>query len=799
MDVNDAVAEWMTKILQELGDPSSLHDYGEELKTQATHYQTLHEQLTQASKNMSWESPNAEMYSQVLDNHAALISDTATTLETTGNQTQEHAEKAWLIVKQVIGIILEIAEILAVGMALSWLGGIVLDWMWARLLPLMRSVLDLLTKFRTLVTEFSEFLRSVGSTLGRTGERIGAGLGKFTESLVIEHLPAQARAYPGFYVAMAAPKLLSGRPVDWKANAWQLAVFFGFDTGLGMAEDILERTAFGAGLKRLVTGDKTLTADEASTTETGATGVRSTEPVVSELSAATRRPDRESVAEGEPSTPAPATDAAPTARARTQSAPSISLSARNDVTEQATPLGIRTEPRVSPSRPAEEKSAASVIPPRPTRMTNPVPQNSRRDAIDRSAAPARLETVTPKEPRTTALPSESRVGTDRPDPSALGGPRVESASGKTAPATKTSAEALASDSPLIAAETRVSAIRQLEDVRPEPLPRVLEEGAPAGSRVEPLTPSEARMGENSAGTKGFSTLKADVGSVKPPDVRTGTAIPAHVEVKAEITSAEKISTELHGTGSRLTSMHTAESGWPIPTNIATDFSAGGSKAADIEGILNPRLMEEAETTVSRGPLSGTLDGTKVSPTPRAGETERTQLADGVSSSETPFNGVSPAGQVRGVPAQGRGAEGSSTNSQDAPWNTFKAQNGREALYSGLKEGINVVLGNFMNDGVVQQITGQRLSSSEWAFELLGGPLVMARHGMYKWSFTGERWAYRNQPENGLIVHRWLSEIPISWSYYAMYMITKDAVKNGIFGVPVVTELNPSTPLPESAR
>lgn len=60
---------------------------------------------------------------------------------------------------------------------------------------------------------------------------------------------------------------------------------------------------------------------------------------------------------------------------------------------------------------------------------------------------------------------------------------------------------------------------------------------------------------------------------------------------------------------------------------------------------------------------------------------------------------------------------------------------------------------------------------------------------------GEKWAYRNQPEGGLVINHWLAEIPTSWSYYAMYLTVKDAVKNGVFGGPVYTELNPAPDVP----
>ncbi|MFB7507501.1 hypothetical protein, partial [Streptomyces broussonetiae] len=265
MDINGAIVDWLVRVMQEMGDPSSLHDHGRELSAHAGQLRALRSTVEETAGNVVWQGPDADAYRQALNDQLHLLTHTANALEATGQQAQEHSQKAWIIVKEVMGIILEILEILAVGMLLSWLGGLALDWVLARVLPLMERILEALAKFRTYLADFTKFLRSVGSSFGPTGARIGEGLGKLTESLVIDTLPGQARAYPGFYVAVAVPKLLSGRPVDWKGNAWQLGLFFGFDTALGLAEGALKDSALGAGMKHLIKGSRPL--DDAAVAE----------------------------------------------------------------------------------------------------------------------------------------------------------------------------------------------------------------------------------------------------------------------------------------------------------------------------------------------------------------------------------------------------------------------------------------------------------------------------------------------------------------------------------------------------
>jgi hypothetical protein len=120
---------------------------------------------------------------------------------------------------------------------------------------------------------------------------------------------------------------------------------------------------------------------------------------------------------------------------------------------------------------------------------------------------------------------------------------------------------------------------------------------------------------------------------------------------------------------------------------------------------------------------------------------------------------------------------------------FEPKTGRESLYAGLKEGFNVMAGNMETDGIVAHVTGQKQSGEGYALEVLGGVLGGVRQGFFHALPVGERFGYRNQPENSPEILRWLSSTPLAWSYYAMYLTTKTAIMNGINGQTTPTELN----------
>lgn len=994
VDINDAIAEWLTRVLREIGDPNFLAHHGQELEAQAQRIRALHDQLEDAAGKAAWEGPDAPVYTQAVGGHLDLMDHTAGLLEATGQQAQEHANKTWLIVKQVIGLILEILEILAVGMALSWLGGFALDWMWEQILPLMEGVLSALARFRGYLAEFTEFLRVVGGGLGRTGERIGEGLGKLTESFFVDVAPAQLRAYPGFYVSLAVPKLLSGRPVDWKGNAWQLAVFFGFDTGLGLAEGVLENTAFGAGVKNFITGEKA--ADDAAAAagkETaGAAKAQAKEPGPD----ATTAPARPSEASGpgtvtsdtsgsvtgtalreEPpvvpqprpetgGTPGPGgpmpessgTIRVPAPRPEPAPAPEVTLPhvpreadapappsprpadaglPKERGPQDVAPPGTRRASQDAQSGPKEEIPPADLAPPPAGRPAGEGTAPPVRDTQGTTGAVPPERPQTPVAPRGTteapALAKDNPVGAGRADATAPapGAERPAAGSGRgttaepartatpgqegTRPSPAPSSESAAPDGTRLTTESRAGApdtppsrpeAVRTESVRTESVPRPAE--PPAASSGRAVDPAEVAPGratvptvsDASATAKGASAPTSADSAVAARDIRTEAPGPVreqrpqtHAESGKEVSAGtsnaaaparstgvrpqpERMSSE--GAGVQREASGTADAAReasPVRTVETRPPSAAAapgesaatsaSRAEEVEAILSPRPVDaagktgrpsegaspaasprpSAETPIgepvpepasvrpavplrTESPVGSTSAKPGEEPAVRA-EPSRMSESAGTGPGEigpesrpaSPQPSAQRPGVVKepqadrpstvdgGAPAapkpeasavpegqSARSAEDSASSASAEPkpwekWESYKGQKFREALYSGLKEGFNVTAGNLMTDGVVQHITGVRLTGGEWAFEFLGGALATARHGLYKGIWAGERWAFRNQREGDPAVRRWLSEAPIAWSYYSMYLTAKDAVKSGVFGDPLYTELNPA--------
>jgi hypothetical protein len=71
----------------------------------------------------------------------------------------------------------------------------------------------------------------------------------FAERAVVNYASVAARAYPGFLIGGAMPSLLSGRPIDWAYNAWNTALFIGFDVPMNVVEDMVQVTVRGKALK----------------------------------------------------------------------------------------------------------------------------------------------------------------------------------------------------------------------------------------------------------------------------------------------------------------------------------------------------------------------------------------------------------------------------------------------------------------------------------------------------------------------------------------------------------------------
>ncbi|MER6537375.1 WXG100 family type VII secretion target [Streptomyces sp900105755] len=228
VDINGAIAEWLTNVLREIGDPDGLRKHAEELQQQADHVRSVHAQIAADVNSSPWSGSDYEAFSSAWQEHAKLAEDTANSLQATANQVDDHADRTWAIVKEIIGIALEILEILAIGLLLSWLLAGIANLIWARVAPLIERIVQLLERFRAMLGDFAEWAKEVGSTAGKVGEKIGTMIGRGTEK-VITDVPEYARAYVNFYLAEAITPALSGRDVSWAENAWTTGVFFGFD------------------------------------------------------------------------------------------------------------------------------------------------------------------------------------------------------------------------------------------------------------------------------------------------------------------------------------------------------------------------------------------------------------------------------------------------------------------------------------------------------------------------------------------------------------------------------------------
>ncbi|MFF4903048.1 hypothetical protein [Streptomyces sp. NPDC001068] len=919
MDINGAIVEWVTRVMQELGDPSSLHDHAQEVSAHAEQLRDLRSTVEETAGNVAWVGPDADAYRQALDAQLNLLTHTADALEVTGAQAQGHAEKAWAIVKQVLGIVLEILEILAVGMLLSWLGGLALDWVLARVIPLMERILEALAKFRGYLAEFTEFLRSAGSTFGSTGARIGEGLGKLAESFFVDSLPAQIRAYPGFYLALAVPKLLSGRPVDWKGNAWQLGVFFGFDTALGLAEGAIKDAGLGAGLKGLLKGDRNL--DDAGVAERDAAGAAKTP--AEEPAPATGAREAEP-ADGGPPSEVPGSQVAPAdvggsttgTAVREGSVPDASPGPGGVPEPQPLRTGIDGETR-APASPVE---APPHVTPAPVR---PVDTGAPRTPPVRSEAPADTASTS----RSTAPRAQRERGAADavPSPVEPGRPPAPSAAPEATPVS----QAVRGTAP---APRETPGGGDVTSVKPEPSPGPSSLTRATGERTPPepvhatSEPTAGRAGEpvtaesrSTTGTVRAGTPREEVGSRPPTPTEEPAAAhrgdrlvtesragrPETVRAESASRPGEQPTVARGGEGNphepvpgRATGPDTAAATRPAARSTATDAAvaardvraempprvgtervgaerveAGGKGAGD--GVAGPGTEGRAERLEGRGgetpapplgeaptpvrdtpapppgevpepavavaPVNGTPDGVRTTaedieailnpgratdgakpadpvpasarpgsphaaePGPRSGEARGgTQPPSpgplptrSLASKAAPRPVDAPVGRPESPlqPAARPSTPASARSEPTVTWSTYQEKSLAEAAEAAGQEAFNVIVGNLATDGMVQRVTGQRMTASEWAFELLGGGLAFARHGIYKWSSVGEKWAYRNQPEGGLVINRWLAETPLSWSYYAMYLTAKDAVKNGVFDGVAYSELNPAPDTP----
>jgi hypothetical protein len=244
MDINGAIADFIVGVLEQMGDPHQLHPASGAFADQAANLRALQETLSRPAAS-GWDGDAAEANQSMLHFHAALVESAANELETAGQTMDDHTSKAWEIVREIIGLILEILELLAAGAALTWLGGLLADLIWARMAPLMQRILKLLTDFRTLLRQFTANMQRFGTVAGRIAE--------IAESVLVDYVPVYARAYPGFVIANAVPSLLSGRKFDWRTDAWQTAIFSGVDLTVNLFSGAFERTAVGVAFKKQAT------------------------------------------------------------------------------------------------------------------------------------------------------------------------------------------------------------------------------------------------------------------------------------------------------------------------------------------------------------------------------------------------------------------------------------------------------------------------------------------------------------------------------------------------------------------
>ncbi|MDX2709862.1 WXG100 family type VII secretion target [Streptomyces sp. PA03-6a] len=278
MDINEAIAEWLTTIFREIGDPTGLGDHAEALRVQANQVRAVHTQIAAEVESSSWSGLDSQAFGSAWQQHANAAEDTAAILYASSQQIDQHAERSWKIVKEIIGIALEILEILAAGLALSWILAGIMDFIWVRLAPLIEQILGLVARFRAMLARFAEAVAEAGRAVGQIGEKVGVLLGRGIEKVVLE-LPDNARAFAGFYLAEAVPPAMSGRSVNWKDNAWQTAIFFGVDIGHNLIEAGLEATKIGKSIRGGIEGTPRRGDSESdfvseASTETGNLAVR---------------------------------------------------------------------------------------------------------------------------------------------------------------------------------------------------------------------------------------------------------------------------------------------------------------------------------------------------------------------------------------------------------------------------------------------------------------------------------------------------------------------------------------------
>jgi hypothetical protein len=244
MNINDEIAEWIVSVMAELGDPEKIRESAQPLTDHANEIRLVHAELMAAANSISWSGAAADAHAEQLRQQLRLAEEAAANLESSQNVVAEHTDKAAYIAKQIIGIILEILEVLIAGLILTSILSYLADLIWLRLAPLFQRVLDLLMRFRTALSDFTTSMSKLNVVAGRVAKEI--------ETLMVTYLPAYSRSIPGFYFASGMPQLMSGRPVNWQDNAWQVALFSAFDLGLTMVGGVFAGLKLGGQLRELI-------------------------------------------------------------------------------------------------------------------------------------------------------------------------------------------------------------------------------------------------------------------------------------------------------------------------------------------------------------------------------------------------------------------------------------------------------------------------------------------------------------------------------------------------------------------
>ncbi|WP_405914853.1 WXG100 family type VII secretion target [Streptomyces sp. NBC_00728] len=745
VDINGAIAEWLTNVLREIGDPDGLREHAEELQQQADHVRAVHAQLATDVGSSSWSGADYEAFSSAWQEHAKLAEDTANSLQATANQVDDHADRTWEIVKEVIGIALEILEILAIGLLLSWLMAGIANLIWARVAPLIERIVELLARFRAMLSDFTEWAKEVGSAAGKVGEKIGTMIGRGAEKFITE-LPDYSLAYVKFYLAEAIAPALSGRDVAWADNAWQTAVFFGMDIGNNLIESALESINFGRIFKGAV--DEASAAGKSARAE----GPESS-PAVDGAAART---------EGAAS-PDPVVlfrDVPGEARSESSSVEESDHAAAWTVHSDVGSAEAHSAPGARTAGADLESGLRDVrLESEPVAGEQGVPAWAEADGYV-SSIPGRADSATVRKAAAPSLREAPDSGASRVRSTSRSGPTQE-----------------------MATFSDGDSARSVHVVGPgdeAPLsyqggPDITRPVGPGGTSKVPLpegpvvkaTPSETPFG---AAAHDADVLTADVArSARPEHISEG-PFPERPQVEAP---------------------HAAEAHPGAPAREAVP-EADPAPAVRPEGAPE---TPHAETPVaethpgahSPDPASPSLPRTPESPAAvHETRVDGTGLPDVEADALRMGDILSPRASIR--TDEFRVPDSSKLPETHKP---FEPKTPTESVLAGMKEGFNILIGNLQTNAVINYIhhADQQVTGQQFGLQVLGGFLGGFRQSLYHSLPVGERFGYRSElPDQASIMHWLFSAQPVSWSYYSMYLTAKEAILNGASGNTTPTEI-----------